>query len=553
MIFRINDCLIDTSAYEVRRNGNPVPVQPQVFDLLILLLENRDRLVTKDEIIERVWHGRVVSDAALDSRIKSARQAIGDSGASQKLIRTIRGRGFRFVGEVDQDRDEIAGERKTTIVPAPSADTPSAALGMPAGPGIAVLRFDDVSCDAESKFLGAAIVEEIATQLTRFSELHVAARALTSEYDGTKVNIGEVGRRLGVDFLVMGSLRQAGDRIRVTAHLVKTSDGQLLWAETYERCLTPAEIFATEDDIASKVVAAIASISAGVIARETLGQGRGKPPRELSAYECIVRANEMMNTGFSAATHLATRTCLEEAVAREPDCAAAWAVLAWVHTLEYAYDYNKRAGSDAREEALTAARRAVNLAPANPLVRFAMARAAYIAGDLELFYAEASNALTLSPHDPLLLGNLGNWLAFSGRWEEGVALVKKAIALNPKGYPRWWHAAVGKNYYRKGALREALAEFKHMNLPNWFWNQVELAYTYGQLGEIENARLAVKRLHALYPGFDLQAAVREHRKFSFEQSYIDLAVDGLRKAGVPENSAWMNAELLPEAEMDRVR
>jgi TolB-like protein len=535
MIFRINECLIDSNAYEVRRNGKPVPVQPQVLDLLILLLEHRDRLVTKDEIIERVWHGRVVSDAALDSRIKSARQTIGDSGASQELIRTIRGRGFRFVGEV-QCAAEAAGERKTTIALAPSAPTPTAALGMPAGPGIAVLRFDDASCDADSKFLGAAIVEEIATQLTRFSELRVAARALTTEYDGANVNVGEVGRKLGVDFLVMGSLRQASDRIRVTAHLVKTSDGQLLWAETYERCLTPAAIFATEDDIASKVVAAIASISAGVIARETLGQGRGKPPPELSAYECIVRANEMMNTGFSAATHLATRTCLEGAVAREPDCAAAWAVLAWVHTLEYAYDYNKRAGSDAREEALVAARRAVDLAPANPVVRFAMARAAYIAGDLDLFYAEASTALTLSPHDPLLLGNLGNWFAFSGRWEEGVALVKKAIALNPKGYPRWWHAAIGKNYYRKGALREALAEFKSMNLPDWFWNQVELAYTYGQLGELENARLAVKRLLELYPGFNLEKAVLEHRKFSFEQSYIDLAVEGLRKAGVPEKT-----------------
>jgi adenylate cyclase len=536
MIFRINDCLIDTNAYEVRRNGRPVPVQPQVLDLLILLLENRDRLVTKDEIIDRIWHGRIVSDAALDSRIKSARQTIGDSGASQELIRTIRGRGFRFVGEVEQARGEAAGEAMTTVAPATSAATPTAALGMPAGPGIAVLRFNDASCDADSKFLGAAIVEEIATQLTRFSELRVAARALTTEYDSTNVNIGEVGRKLGVDFLVMGSLRQAGDRIRVTAHLVKTRDGQLFWAETYERCLTPADIFATEDDIASKVVAAIASISAGMIARETLGRGRGKPPRELSAYECIVSANEMMNSGFSAATHLTTRPCLEGAVAREPDCAAAWAVLAWVHTLEYAYDYNKRAGCDPREEALIAARRAVDLAPANPVVRFAMARAAYIMGDLDLFYAEASNALTLSPHDPLLLGNLGNWLAFSGRWEEGVALVKKAIALNPKGYPRWWHAAIGKNYYRKGALREALAEFKNMNLPDWWWNQVELAYTYGQLGDLENARLAVKRLTELYPGFDLEKAIEEHRKFSFEQSYIDLAIDGLRKAGIPERS-----------------
>src|SRR5215207_888981 len=98
MIFHVNERLIDTNAYEVRRHGKGVPVEPQVLDLLILLVENRDRLVTKDEIIDRIWHGRIVSDAALNSRIKSARQAIGDSGASQEFIRTIRGRGLRFIG-----------------------------------------------------------------------------------------------------------------------------------------------------------------------------------------------------------------------------------------------------------------------------------------------------------------------------------------------------------------------------------------------------------------------------------------------------------------------
>jgi tetratricopeptide (TPR) repeat protein len=270
-----------------------------------------------------------------------------------------------------------------------------------------------------------------------------------------------------------------------------------------------------------------------MIARETLDRGRGKPPRELSAYECVVRANEVMQSGFSAATHLTTRSCLEAAVLREPDYAAAWAVLAWVHTLEHTYGYNRRAGSDLRELALSAARRAVNLAPGSPVARFAMARAAYIMRDLDLFYTEASYALSLNPHDPLLLGNLGNWLAFSGRWDEGVALVKKAIALNPKGYPRWWHAAIGKDHYRKGELREALAEFKSMNLPDWWWNQVELAYTYGQLGDIENAGIAARKLLELYPGFDLETAVMEHGRYSFPQSYIDLAVDGLRKAGIP--------------------
>ena len=131
MIFRINECLIDTNAYEVRRNGKPVPVQPQVLDLLVLLLENRDRLVTKDEIIERIWHGRAVSDAALDSRIKSARQAIGDTGASQDLIRTVRGRGFRFVGEVIGDAPEQASAPEVPAAAVSTADTARAGGARP--------------------------------------------------------------------------------------------------------------------------------------------------------------------------------------------------------------------------------------------------------------------------------------------------------------------------------------------------------------------------------------------------------------------------------------
>lgn len=407
---------------------------------------------------------------------------------------------------------------------------------MPSGPAIAVRRFKNSSGDSSLDFLSGAIAEEIATQLTRFSELRVAAHALTSEYDREELGLSDVGRKLGAEYLVQGSLRSASDRVRLTAQVIKATDGTLLWAETYERHLTPADIFAIEEDIASKVVASVASISAGVITRQKLDQARGKPPRDLSAYECTIRANEFMLAGFSAESHLASRTCLEASVESEPDYAAAWAMLAWIHTFEYSQGLNKRPGTDARELSLAAARRAIELAPANPMARFAMARASYLMRDLEVFYAEAERALSLNPHEPFLLGNLGNWLAFSGRWDEGVAMVRKAIALNPKVYPRWWHAALGKDHYRKGEYREALVEFKNMNLPNWWWNQVELAYTYGQLGDMENARAATAKLLELYPGFDLEKAAIEHMKFSFEQSYIDRAIEGLGKAGVPERS-----------------
>jgi len=593
MILQINGCSIDTDAYEIRRNGELVPVEPQVFDLLVFLLKNPDRVVTKDEIIEHIWSGRSVSEAALSSRIKAVRQAIGDDGASQTCIRTIHRRGFRVVAPVSLDdapatrlsssddpgtpnqalnqapdqapaitmMSEAAKDRVLAAIRMRSSAIMMIALvavtlgaaswyalssparvsmslptfRMPMGPAIAVLRFQNPASDPALVFLESALTEEIATQRTRFSELRVAAHTPTLEIDN-KITVSDLGRKLGVEFLMQGSLRRSGERVRSSAQLVRVADGTLLWADSYEHTLTPEDIFSVQDDIASKVVAAVASFSTGAITRQKLSQARGKPPRALSAYECTIRTNEMMLAGFSADTHLASRTCLEATVETEPDYAGAWAMLAWVHTLEYSQDMNKRPGLDPRELALSAARRAIALAPANPIARFAMARASYLARDLEVFYSEAEHALRLNPHEPFLLGNIGNWLAFSGRWDEGVAMVRKAIALNPKIYPRWWHAALGKNHFRKGEYREALVEFKNMNLPNWWWNQVELAYTYGQLGEMENARAAVTKLLELYPGFDLEKAALEHMKFSFERSYIERAIEGLRKAGVPQKS-----------------
>lgn len=520
MIFKIRDCSVDTGTYEVRRKGQLIPVEPQVFDLLVLLLENHDRVVTKDEMIERVWKGRIVSEAALSSRIKAVRKVIEDDGASQAMLRTVRRRGFRFVGSVESC--------------APSLIAP-AALRMPTGPAIAVLPFGNLS-DRRFDFLGSAIAEEIITNLTRFSELRVAVHAVTRNLDADEIDAARIARELGVDFLVQGSLQKSGNRLRVAARLLKARDGRLLWGEAYLRELSPKDIFAIQESVAGNVVATVASISGGVIAREAMAEARGKPPRDLSAYECTTRANELMLTGFSASAHLAIRNCLEAVVEREPDYSTAWALLAWVHSLEYSEGHNRVPDTDPRERALAAGRRAVELAPANSLARFGMARAGYLAGELDLFYSECALALSLNPHDPLLLGNIGNWLSFSGRWEQGIPLVNKAIALSPNCYPRWWHAALGKNQFRQGNDEAALAEFKRMNLPNWWWNQVELAYAYGQLGDTVNAKKAVARLLELYPAFDLEKAVMEHRKFSFEQSYIDRAIEGLRKAGVPAGS-----------------
>src|SRR5262245_44080297 len=182
MRYRVGTCLIDPRAYEVRREGTRVAVEPQVFDLLILLIENRDRVVTKDDIVERVWKGRIVSEATLNSRIKAVRQVLGDNGSVQKLVRTVHGRGYRFVGEVVEVGSRSPNGGHAGEGPRPGADRPS----------LVVMPFDNLSGDTDQYFVDG-VVEEITSALSRVREFFVIARQSAFTYKGRFVDVREIG------------------------------------------------------------------------------------------------------------------------------------------------------------------------------------------------------------------------------------------------------------------------------------------------------------------------------------------------------------------------
>ena len=240
MIYRFDDYCLDIDRQELRCGETPVAIEPQVFDLLKLLIDNRDRVVSKDDLIAEVWRGRIVSDSTLTSRIAAARQAIGDSGDSQRLIRTVARKGVRFVGAVQGD-------------PA-AAETPAPLL--PGKPSIAVLPFDNMSGDAEQKFFADGVAEDIITALSRYPSLFVIARNSSFSFSGRHVDIKQVGRDLGVRYVLEGSLRRSANRVRVTAQLIEADSGNHVWAERYDRELS--DIFAVQDEIAQATAGAIA-------------------------------------------------------------------------------------------------------------------------------------------------------------------------------------------------------------------------------------------------------------------------------------------------------
>jgi TolB-like protein len=219
------DCLLDTDRRELRRGNELVALEPQVFDVLIYLVENRDRVVSKDDLIASVWSGRIVSESTLTSRINAVRKAIGDSGEKQNLIRTFAKKGFRFVAPVDV-------KSKETVAP---AEPRAPASGMPTKPSIAVLPFSNMSGDADQDSFVDGVTEEIITALSRVRWFFVIARGSTFAYKSSAIGPEEIARELGVRYILMGSVRRAGDRIRVTAQLIDANNRSNVWARSYDR------------------------------------------------------------------------------------------------------------------------------------------------------------------------------------------------------------------------------------------------------------------------------------------------------------------------------
>ena len=215
MDFRFGDFEIDAARQELRQAGAPVHIEPQVFDLLVYLVQHRDRIVSKDELIETIWHGRAISEAALSSRISAARRALGDNGNDQTLIRTLHKRGFRFVGEVDE------GSAPAAVAAGPSPLTQAAAhdaiklvpsaelLPLPDKPSIAVLPFQNMSHDPEQEYFADGLTEDIITGLSRQRWFFVIARNSSFTYKGAAVDVRDVAAQLGVRYVLEGSVRKA--------------------------------------------------------------------------------------------------------------------------------------------------------------------------------------------------------------------------------------------------------------------------------------------------------------------------------------------------------
>ena len=414
--FNFDNHILDIDRRELRRGGELVAMQPQVFDLLVHLLKHRDHVVSRDDLIALVWGGRIVSDSTLDSRINAARSAIGDNGKEQRLIRTIPRKGLRFVGAVN-------GPCNAQAASALEAGQPRSGLALPDRPAIAVLPFDNMSGDREQEYFSDGISEDIITALSKLRWFYVIARNSSFVYKGRSVHLKRIGQELGVDYVVEGSVRKDGDRVRITVQLNDVTTGSHVWAERYDRSL--ADVFAVQDEITQAIVAAI---EPQLYAAENFRNLR-KAPDSMDAWDLVMRALSHY-WRVTRQDNVVAQALLEKAIQIDPNYGQALGVLAASHV------FGAHMGWEEMAKAIPVAERAALAAigadSEDAWAHCALASVYLFNRRFDDCLAEFDLALTLNPNFSLARGYYGVALAYCGRWEEGDRAARQALRFSPR-------------------------------------------------------------------------------------------------------------------------
>jgi eukaryotic-like serine/threonine-protein kinase len=395
---------------------------------------------------------------------------------------------------------------------------------------VAVLPFKYIRGNSDLAVLAEGLNDDIVTGMSKFSYLRVVARTSTARYAKQAVDVRTAGKELGARYVMEGSIRQAGAKVRIAVQLVDAESGAGLWAETYDRAFNPDATLELLDDVAPRIVATV-SDAQGILAHSMTEALRNRDPESLTPYEALLRSFGF-HQHVSVEEHLAGLTALERAVKQAPDRADCWAMLSWLYRAEYTHGYNAR--PDPLDRSLEAARRAVNLAPSNQLAHAALASAHFFRHELGSFRAAAERALALNRIEGYTTAFLGLHFAYSGDWERGCALSERATQLNPN-HPGWYWMPLAINAYRQHDGERALEYALKINMPGLWTAQVTLAVVNSQLGQMEQARIALRDLLAIRPGF--ATAAREELGVWWKPEMVEQMMGDLRKAGLGATEA----------------
>lgn len=522
---------LDARLRELRRENQRLHVEPQVFDLILHLLRNRERVVSQDELLETLWQGRFVSDSTFRSCINAARRAIGDSGKHQRFIRTLPRRGLRFVGEVVEAADAepatagaAPGDRGGLADAAAVAASPDANGSRPA---VAVLPFGNLSGDPQWDNYADGITEDIITALAKHRSLFVVARNSVFVFKNQVDDLRRVGRALDAHYIVEGSLHKVAQRLRIGVHLAEAESGRLLWADRFDATLE--SLFDVQDAITAKIASSIEP-QIGTAERT---RAESRHPQNFRAWDLFHLGAKHLYKA-TPEDNLEAQRLLRRALENDPGLAQAYALLSYAVTLSILY-FDAEPDERRLKEALDLARRGLELDDQDALIRFVHGRALLALRD----YAGALEELRLSVemNPALAVGYCGvaDSLAYEGHFEEAFPYFQKAIELSPHDPQRWAFYAYRSMAHLFAGEFEAALDWaqRSVRVPNChYWPYSHRVAALGHLGRASQARAAFEELLERRPGFTRSLA-RERLFYVKNDEHLTRYLEGLRKAGVP--------------------
>jgi TolB-like protein len=512
--YLFEDFALDADRRELLRGTHPVAVEPQVFDLLHYLIRNRERVVSRDDLLASVWQGRVVSESALSTRINAARTALGDNGDEQRVIKTLPRRGLRFVANVREERSPA--EEAPPAVPAGASDRPS----------VAVLPFANLSDDPDQDYFADGVVEDIITALSRNRAFFVIARNSSFSFKGRDVDAKQIGRELGVRYLLEGSVRKAGGRVRVTAQLIDAASGHHLWADRFEGDV--ADIFGMQDELVTRAVGAIAPR----LEKAEIDRVKQNATGDLAAYDLYLRGLASWNR-WTKEENAKALQYFYAAIEKDPDYLTPYGLAAACHLMAKANSWETNFD---KAEIARLIDRASDVGADDPV---ALCWAGHVHA---IFFGDVERALLLIDRALELDVNLATawqrsgWVrGYAGDPEGAIESLNHAIQLNPLD-PRVFltQSAMAFAHFIAGRDDQA-ADWAARALrikPNWPPALRMAIAANAMLGRDDAARRALESYERLGGEVSVSATCQFY-PFRRDRDRQRLII-GLRKAGVRE-------------------
>jgi TolB-like protein len=520
VLYRFENYVLDTDRRELLLDGKLVSIAPQVFDILVYLIRHRERVVSKDDLIAAVWGGRIVSESALTTRLNAARKAIGDSGEDQRLIKTLARKGVRFVGTVREAEQRAA--------PTAEPVEPIASAASQEQPSIVVLPFANLSQDPLQDYFTDGVVEDIITELSRFSGLFVIARNSSFTYKGKAVDIRAVGRDLGVRYALEGSVRKIATRVRITGQLIDAESGRHIWADRFESSLE--DIFALQEQMAHSVVGAIAPR----LEQAEIERAKRKPTEDLSAYDCFLRGMAGWHEWTRAGHDVALKQ-FYQAIELDPAFARPHALAAGCYLMRKSNGWTAdRIAETAETDRL--ARLGADLGRSDAVSLAWSAHAlAHVVGDIRAGVALIDHALRLNPNLAVAWQRSGWIRVYAGECELAIEHLRTAMRLSP--LDPLMHLAYSAAAFACFLLDDldqssAWSDRALQMRPDWPAALRVSAMSNALAGRERLAQQAMLRLRALQPS--LRLSNLHEQMFLHRAEHMEKFVDGMRKAGLPE-------------------